>query len=140
MNFNLNVNLPDKDLLNKTKLLINSQSETITNFLNPDNSMHTGDNFKGNNSEFSLDFNCNFTIKFELAVDKNWAIDRLVSGRNTRERIYIPTISEGPSYIYLKYAAIFENTISTINHTFILMYVCFSTVVILVSYFHINVV
>jgi hypothetical protein len=112
VNFNLTVNLPDKDLLEKTALLLNGQSEIIASFTNPDNSVNTGDNFHGNNSVFSLDFECNFTVRFEHAVDKAWAIDRLVFGRNTRERIYLPSIVSGPDYIYLKFAAIFESTIS----------------------------
>ena len=112
VNFNLTVNLPDKDLLEKSTLLLNSQSKTVANYINPDNSMHTGDNFDGNYSAFSLDFNCSYTVRFDYAVDKSWAIDRLVSGLDTRERIYFPSIISGPEHLYLSYAAIFESTIS----------------------------
>ncbi len=111
VNFKLRVNLPDKDLLTRTDLIIDGLPKDVDTFKNTDNSMNVGDTFKGNGS-FSLDFECNFTVRFESAVHYTWAIDRLVSARNIRERIYLPTIVSGPSYIYLKYASIFESTIS----------------------------
>jgi hypothetical protein len=60
---------------------------------------------------FNLDFKLNFTIKFENPVDFSWAIDRLYSGRDIRERIYIPSLITGPTHIFLFNVSFIENTL-----------------------------
>jgi hypothetical protein len=112
INFFLNISLPNKEELDFKELKINGVVEPIGNHKGLNNSINVGDKFNANYSQFSLDFECNYTVRFEYSVGKTWAIDRLVSGRNVRERIYIPSLVSGPSNIYLKYATIFESTIS----------------------------
>ncbi len=109
----LKINLPDMELVWNHELTFNGVLVgDINDYINPDGSMNVGDYFTANNTRFNLDFQCNFTVRFYNAVDKTWAIDRLIRGNNVRERIYFPTIVSGPTSIYLKYITIFESTIS----------------------------
>ncbi|MBY9006711.1 MAG: hypothetical protein KGD63_08125 [Candidatus Lokiarchaeota archaeon] len=109
----LNVSLYDRDNLSDYSLeLNNEQIIDIADYLDIDNNViiNLTDNFRGNNSEFSLDFKTNFTIEFLDSVDKSWAIDRLKTGRYLRERIYFPTIVTGPDHLLFKFS-FFESTI-----------------------------
>ncbi|MFX1327338.1 MAG: hypothetical protein ACFE91_04240 [Promethearchaeota archaeon] len=109
----LTVNLPDKDLLNNHILKLNNVSVNINNHLNLNKTVDIllDDKFSGNQSSFSLSFSSNFTLKFNNALEDIWAIDRLFAQRNIRERIYFPSIINGPQYIYLRYISFNESTI-----------------------------
>ena len=51
-------------------------------------------------------------IRFINPVSETWAIDRLVSMRNIRERIYFPSLISGPKRIIVNYLMIYEPTIT----------------------------
>ena len=104
---NLKLNLPDKDRLYGHTLKVGVNE--IPNFLNLDNSINVST--IGNRQLVSLTFSANYTIEFINPVEKTWAIDRLVKDKNIRERIYFPSLIEGPRHILLKYLMIYENTI-----------------------------
>ena len=63
-------------------------------------------------SNITVQFNANFTVRFEDPVDFSWAIDRLVDLSDIRERIYFPKLVAGPDHIFLENLYIFENTIT----------------------------
>lgn len=107
LDINLQVKLPDKELLDDYSLEINNV--TISDFVNIDNSINISST--GNRESINLNFTTNYTIKFENPVEKTWAIDRLVEHRNVRERIYFPSLIDGPIHIILKYLMIYEKTI-----------------------------
>ena len=114
INFQLQINLPDKDLLKSHELVLKGVSipaNLLYLYLDPDNSMNVSDDFNGNSSVFSLNFEADFQIQFFDAVEDTWSIDRLVSGRDTRERIYFPSVISGPETIYIEKLYIFETTI-----------------------------
>lgn len=104
------VNPLDKNLFYDQQLKINDQVEN--DFLEQDNLIKV--NISADAKLFSLTFKTNFTLKFENPVDYSWGIDRLIEGRNVRERIYFPSLISGPKHIYLKNVSLIENTI-TIN-------------------------
>lgn len=108
----LTLNLPDKDYLEDHALMLNNKLVGIGTHLNPDNSIDIllSDHFLANNSIAMVNFTSQFTFKFEDPVNKSWAIDRLVSMRNIRERIYLPSIIAGPKHIYIKGLSFFEFT------------------------------
>ena len=114
INFQLQINLPDKDLLKNHELDlmgVDIADNDLYKYLGSDNSMNVSEDFNGNNSLFHLDFEADFQINFYEAVGQSWAIDRLVSGRNGRERLYFPSILSGPESIYIDQLIIFETTI-----------------------------
>jgi hypothetical protein len=98
----------DKELFFDHHLKIDNKD--VNNFLESDNSLNF--TMSADLESFSLDFKLNFTIGFINPVDFTWAIDRLVEGRSTRERIYIPSLISGPQYIYLENVTFIENTIT----------------------------
>lgn len=106
----LNVNLPDRQLLDNHSLLLNNETVTIEDHLNLDKSINItlSDSFNTNRSWFFLNFTAKYALKFIDPVFKTWAIDRLVGLRNIREMIYFPTLSSGPKHIYLSYLSIYE--------------------------------
>ncbi len=104
------VNPLDKNLFYDQQLKINDQ--VVNDFLEQDNLIIV--NISADAKLFSLTFKTNFTLKFENSVDYSWAIDRLIEGRNVRERIYFPSLISGPKHIYLQNVSLIENTI-TIN-------------------------
>lgn len=104
------VNPLDKNLFYDQQLKINDQ--VVNDFLEQDNLIIV--NISADAKLFSLTFKTNFTLKFENPVDYSWAIDRLIEGRNVRERIYFPSLISGPKHIYLQNVSLIENTI-TIN-------------------------
>lgn len=105
----LKVNLVDKDLLYNHEGTVNNNE--LSNVVDSNNEFDIL--ISADNSQFKCNFTCNYTVEFFDAVDKSWAIDRLVSRRNTRERIYFPTITSGPEKILVKYLTIIENTITS---------------------------
>lgn len=106
----LTVNPLDKDLFYDQQLKINDQ--VVNDFLEQDNLINI--TISADAKLFSLTFKTNFTLKFENPVDYTWAIDRLIEGRNVRERIYFPSLISGPKHIYLKNVSVIESTI-TVN-------------------------
>ena len=104
------VNPLDKNLFYDQQLKINDQ--VVNDFLEQDNLINV--TISADAKLFSLTFKTNFTLKFENPVDYSWAIDRLIEGRNVRERIYFPSLISGPKHIYLQNVSLIENTI-TIN-------------------------
>jgi len=107
LDVNVRLNLPDKNELYGHTLKVGVNE--INNFLNLDNSINIST--IANRQLISLTFSANFTIEFINPVEKTWAIDRLVKDKNVRERIYFPSLIEGPRRILLKYLMIYENTI-----------------------------
>jgi hypothetical protein len=101
------VNPLDKNLFYDQQLKINDQVEN--DFLEQDNLINV--TISADAKLFSLTFKTNFTLKFENSVDYSWAIDRLIEGRNIRERIYFPSLISGPTHIYLKNVTLIESTI-----------------------------
>jgi len=106
------VNPLDKNLFYDQQLKINDQ--VVNDFLEQDNLINV--TISADAKLFSLTFKTNFTLKFENPVDYSWAIDRLIEGRNVRERIYFPSLISGPKHIYLNNVSLIENTI-IINQT-----------------------
>jgi hypothetical protein len=106
----LNITLPNKDQIYNHSLTVNNVGLSPNTYLTGDNIINL--TLPGNNSEFLLNFNTKFTMKFEKPVENTWAIDRLIEQNDVRERIYFPTIISGPNKIYF-YVSILENTISS---------------------------
>jgi hypothetical protein len=98
----------DKELFYDHQLLIDNKK--INDYLELDKSLKF--NISAGQKSFILNFKINFTICFLNDVDFAWAIDRLVEGRNIRERIYLPSLISGPQYIFLKNVTFIENTIN----------------------------
>ena len=109
----LTMNLPDKNRLYGHSLLLNDISVDIGVRLNVDKSIDIllSDHFLANNSVVLLNFTSLFTFKFINSVEKTWAIDRLVSMGDIRERIYLPSLIAGPRHIYLMNLTIYEDTL-----------------------------
>ena len=82
---------------------------TIDDFVNIDNSINISTT--GNQESININFTTSYTVKFVNPVGSTWAIDRLVEHRNVRERIYFPSLIDGPKHIILKYLMIYEKTI-----------------------------
>ncbi len=101
------VNPLDKDLFFDYILEIDDQIKV--NFLEPDKKINV--TISADAKLFSLKFSANFTMIFENSVDFSWAIDRLIGGRNIRERIYFPSLISGPEHIILKDITLVESTI-----------------------------
>jgi hypothetical protein len=101
------VNPLDKDLLFDHILEIDDQIKV--DFLEPDKKINA--TISADAKLFSLRFSTNFTIRFENSVDFSWAIDRLIGGRNIRERIYFPSLISGPKHIFVKDITLVESTI-----------------------------
>jgi len=106
----LTINPPDKELLDYQALNINTFDKNLNDYVNPDKSfsIEISDLFRSNGSIFILNFTSSFRLKFEEPVGDSWAIDRLVAGRDIRERIYFISMVTGPSHIFLKNVALYE--------------------------------
>jgi hypothetical protein len=109
----LTINPPDKELLTYQDFIINNVDKNVNNYVNPDKSLSItlSDLFTPNRSFISLNFTANFGLKFEEPVGNSWAIDRLVDGRNIREKIYFISMVTGPPHIYLKDVAFYDTSI-----------------------------
>ncbi|MFX1325844.1 MAG: hypothetical protein ACFE8N_12900, partial [Promethearchaeota archaeon] len=104
----------NKDLLTINQLFVTNRRVDVGDYLNPNKSISVGfpDHFATNFSAFSLNFTCSYNLRFEDPVENTWAIDRLIAGRNLRERIYFPTLLSGPNHIYLSNVLFNEPTIN----------------------------
>ncbi|MFX1348790.1 MAG: hypothetical protein ACFE92_08975 [Promethearchaeota archaeon] len=108
----LTVNLPDKNSLNDHVLELNNVSVNINDHLiNKTIKIFLTDDFNANQSLVSLNFTSSYILEFIEPLGETWAIDRLVEGRNTRERIYFASLINGPQHIYLKFVSFYEPTI-----------------------------
>jgi len=109
----LTINPPDKELLSYQAMNINTFDKNVNNYVNTDKSfsIEISDLFRPNASIFLLNFTCSFGLKFEEPVGNSWAIDRLVAGRNIRERIYFISMITGPPHIFLKNVALYDTGI-----------------------------
>ena len=101
------VNPLDKNLFYDQQLKINDQ--VVNDFLEQDNLINV--TMSADAKLFSFTFKTNFTLRFEDPVGYSWAIDRLIEGRNVRERIYFPSLISGPEHIYLENVTLIESTI-----------------------------
>jgi hypothetical protein len=97
----------DKHFFFDHTLEINEQ--VISDFLTLDNRINV--TISADAKLFSLAFKANFTLRFEDPVDYSWAIDRLIGERNIRQRVYFPSLIEGPEHIFLHKIKLLENTI-----------------------------
>ncbi len=113
INIAFTVNLPDRTSLNDHSLELNDVGVNINNHLNLNKTIDVflSDLFTGDRSVFSLNFTTIFAFEFVKPVGETWAIDRLVEGREIRERIYFPSLLYGPQHIYLKGLSFYEPTI-----------------------------
>ncbi len=82
----------------------------ISDYLNPDNSVNI--TIVSDLNKVYFNFTANFTIQFLDPIENSWAIDRLASLRNIRERIYFPSLIEGPKHYVLSNLYIYEKTIT----------------------------
>jgi len=104
----LKLSLADKEDLFDHSLKIGENF--VSNYLNVDKSINI--TIVSNLIRVYLNFTSNFTLKFLDPVAESWSIDRLVNLRNIRERIYFPSIIEGPKHYVLKNLYIHEKTIT----------------------------
>ncbi len=106
----LTVNPLDKEEFNNHKLMLNGIEVNIGEHLNPDKSLKIklSDHFTPDTNTFSLNFTSSYLIRFEEPVGNLWAIDRLVSQREIRERIYFCNLISGPRHIYLENVLFYE--------------------------------
>jgi hypothetical protein len=120
LNANITIHPHDKDLMENHKLNINDIAIVdVGDYLNANNSISLKD-LNGDRSFIWLNFTLNYTFKFIDPVQNSWSIDRLISQRDIRERIYFPSVIAGPTHIFLENLKIFERTINFdqyIDHT-----------------------
>jgi len=109
----LTIHPPDKELLTYQDFIINGIYVNTIEYTNLDESLsiEISDLFMPNRSFISLNFTYDFGLKFEEPIGESWAIDRLVAGRNIRERIYFISMVTGPPHVYLKDVAFYDNNI-----------------------------
>ncbi|MGV9203816.1 MAG: hypothetical protein ACOC44_07310 [Promethearchaeia archaeon] len=107
---NFTVNMPDMALLNYTEIRVNGVTQTEEDVVNPDKSIQL--EFDANNSQVEVEFNTEFEVEFKYAIKNSWGVDRLVSSKNIRERIFFPSIISGPSQIFVKNLIVFDTTIN----------------------------
>jgi len=109
----LHVDLPDRYLLSDHILELNNEIININDYLNSNKTIDISlaEHFSADQSKFSLNFTTLFTFQFIKPLRETWAIDRLVEKRDIRERIYFPSLIQGPQHIYLKNLSFYEPTI-----------------------------
>ena len=109
----LTVNLPDRNLLNDHILELNDEIININDYLNSNKTIDISltEHFSADQSKFSLNFTALFTLQFIKPLRETWAIDRLVEESEIRERIYFPSLIQGPQSIYIKNLSFYEPTI-----------------------------
>ncbi len=109
----LTVNPLDKEKFNNHKLMLNGIEVNIDENLKSDKSLQIelSDHFTPDSNTFSLNFTSSYLIRFEEPLGNLWAIDRLVSQREIRERIYFCNLISGPRHIYLKNVLFYEPSI-----------------------------
>ena len=101
-------NPSEKEKLFDYGLFINGE-EFNDDFVNPDNSIFH--NSSGDITVIYFIFSANFTVRFNNPVGETWAVDRLINQRDIRERIYIPSLIDGPKELYVVNLSIIEDTI-----------------------------
>jgi hypothetical protein len=104
----LKLNLPNRDLLFNHTLKVNNQTADYSKL--SDSSVEVW--MSVDNSTLELRFLANYSLKFESPVYKSWAIDRLIEGKNIRERIYFPSLIAGPDRLFVANLIFFENDIT----------------------------
>lgn len=110
----LQITPPDKEDLKNYQLKIGNtriSDQAIEGYLLSDNKTLSM-NITVNDLDVNFNFTTDFVVKFQHAVQNNWAIDKLVSNKTNRERIYFPKIIEGPRKLSLRNVRFFEPTIS----------------------------
>ncbi|MFX1312541.1 MAG: hypothetical protein ACFFHD_08010 [Promethearchaeota archaeon] len=109
----LRIDLFDRNLLYNYTLELNNETVNFNTHLNSNKTIKVllSDSFSSNYDHFRLNFSTIFTLQFENAVGKLWAIDRLVAKRNIHERIYFISIVAGPKYFTLKSISFYEPSI-----------------------------
>jgi hypothetical protein len=100
--------LPDRNKLFDHEMSINNI--ITTNYLDSQKRVNFSTSLDYSN--MILNFTANFTVSFENALNATWAIDRLIDANNLRQRIYFPSIIEGPERLILEDLTIFEETIT----------------------------
>ncbi len=91
-------------LINLSLSLNGDLVSDISNYLFNDNiNISLGDSFTANGSTFILNFSSDFEIKFLEAVGNFWAIDRLARDADIRQRIYFPSVVDGPKHLLIKF-------------------------------------
>jgi hypothetical protein len=100
----------DKELFYDHYLIIDGLYVDVDEYLEADNSLNC--TMIADGQYFFLKFKLDFTMRFISPVGFTWAIDRLIEGRENRERIYLPQILEGPSHIFLHNVSFIEKTIT----------------------------
>ncbi|MBD3213311.1 MAG: hypothetical protein GF311_11945 [Candidatus Lokiarchaeota archaeon] len=106
------IELFDKDDLDNFSLALNEQEKDANNYQISSGifNISLDHGFTANSSYFELNFTSAFQVRFQDPVSNSWAIDRLLSGNNIRQRIYIPQVLNGPEHLLLKYT-FYEPTI-----------------------------
>jgi hypothetical protein len=92
----------EKDQLENHSLSLKGEDvDDISNYLDTNNNINISlaDSFRANNSAFSLNFTTEFRVGFKEPLSETWAIDRLINEADIRERIYFPSVIEGPEYL-----------------------------------------
>lgn len=109
-NLNLYLRLSPADMKDLYDHSLKVGENMISDYLNGDNSINI--TIVSDLNKVYLNFTANFTIQFIDPIETSWAIDRLVSLRNIRERIYFPSLIEGPQHYVLSNLYIYEKTIT----------------------------
>ncbi|TFG00362.1 MAG: hypothetical protein EU541_02480 [Promethearchaeota archaeon] len=96
------------DMENLTDFKLTLKGEEVSNISDyidyrNDIKISLSDSFRGD-SVFLFEFSTNFTVKFLKPVGYTWAIDRLVGESDTRERIYFPSVINGPQHIVVQFS------------------------------------
>ncbi|MFO8019065.1 MAG: hypothetical protein R6U96_10540 [Promethearchaeia archaeon] len=110
LDINATLNLPDMALLNYTAIQVNGEGQDEEDVENPDHSLQMVLN--ASNSQVEVNFNAEFGVEFQSAIKNSWAIDRLVSSKNVRERIFFPSIISGPKQIFVKNLIAYDESIN----------------------------
>jgi hypothetical protein len=108
----------EKDQLNNLSLSLNGQKKSqLSEYIDLNNNVNISleDSFTANNSVFSFNFTTEFRVSFLEPITTTWAIDRLVSQANIRERIYFPSVVDGPRHLLVRFT-IFEPSITQSNY------------------------
>lgn len=117
LNVSLQVRPFDMEQLNNFSLSLNGEKKAnFSKYLDVNNNINISltDDFTADRSAFSLNFTSEFMVKFLKPVWKTWGIDRLVSGDSIREKIYFPSVIEGPDHLLVKFT-FYEPTITENN-------------------------
>jgi hypothetical protein len=106
------INLFDKDEISNFSLALNEEEKDANNHQISSGifNISLNEDFTANSSFFELNFTSAFQVRFQDPVGNTWAIDRLLSGNNIRQRFYIPQVLSGPEHLLLTFS-FYEPTI-----------------------------